>query len=644
MTNFHNFLNKIFQKTVFKRRAFFFISDSLFISLAMYASFWLRFNGAISDNYIKSLPYFILLALFLKLTFLVFFNLYDISWKFVSIEELIRLFKALSLGSLTLGVTLLLLRYNMPFKASPFPRSILLVDYIFSFILLGSLRISKRVFWEGLHNTLKMKGKQIKILVVGAGSAGEKITKEMIRNNNFQYLPVGFVDDDTSKHGIKIHGIKVLGSRNEIPKIINNYKIDEVLIALPSALSKDIMGIVRIIRNTNISKKITILPSSNDLINGKVTLSDIHEIELEDLLGRAPVNIDFKTIKDFVQDKKVLITGAGGSIGSELAKTILQFNPKNLIIFDIDETEIFNAVNNLKSFKKEIIPVIGDIKDENKMASLFDNLSPQIVIHSAAYKHVPVLENYPEEAVKTNIHGTKILAELSLKYNVEKFVFISTDKAINPTNAMGATKRVGEELLKIFNTKNKTKFISVRFGNVLGSRGSVVPLFKEQIKKGGPVNVTHPDMKRYFMSISEAVLLVLEASAMGHGGEVFVLDMGEPIKIIDLAREMIKLSGYKPDVDIPIAFTHIRAGEKLYEEILSAEEGVESTEYDKILKARSTNEKNTDALIKKMNLLIKTSYTNNKEDEIIKLMREIVPTYKPSEYRESEHRDLTFAW
>ena len=622
-------LNIVLQKTVFKRRAFFFIFDILLISFAMYASFWSRFNGVIPDQYKKSLPYFILLALFLKLTFLVLFNLYDISWHFVSIGELVKVFKALSLASLALGMALFLLRTSVFFRASPFPRSILLVDFIFSIVLIGSFRISKRILLEGLKNTLKMKGERVKILIVGAGSAGEQIIREMIRNKNSNYLPVGFADDNPAKHGIKIHGIKVLGKREDIPHIVKNYKIDEVLIALPSAHSKDIREIVQIIRETNIIEKIKILPSANDLIDGKVTLSDIQEIELEDLLGRAPVKIDFKIIKDFTLDKKVLITGAGGSIGSELAKTILQFNPKTLIVLDVDETDIFHLVNNLESSKGEIIPVIGDIKDETKIVSIFEKFLPQIVLHSAAYKHVPVLELYPEEAVQTNILGTKILAEVSLRYNIEKFIFISTDKAINPTSVMGTTKRVSEELLKVLCQKNKTKFISVRFGNVLGSRGSVIPLFKEQIKKGGPVTVTHPEMKRYFMSTSEAVLLVLEASAVGQGGEVFVLDMGEPIKIINLAKEMIKLSGYEPDVDIPIVFTDIRPGEKLFEEILSAEEGVETTEYEKIFKARSANERSLEVLIKKIDLLIKMSYENNKKDEIIELLKEIVPTYKP---------------
>lgn len=627
------FLNVLLRETVFKRRTFFFIFDILLISLAMYASVWSRFNGIIPDHYKKNLPYFIVLALIIKLTFLVLFNLYDISWSFVSLDELIKIFKALSVGSLALGMASFLLRTSSPLRDASLPRSVLLVDYIFSLILIGSLRISKRVLIEGLKNTFRMKKGEIKILIVGAGSAGEQMIREMIRNKNSNYLPVGFIDDDPAKQGIRIHGIKVLGTRKDIPRIIKNNEIDETLIAIPSAHSNELREIVQIIRETKILNKIKILPSTADLIGGKIRLSDIHEIELEDLLGRSPVKIDLKAIKDFVQGKKVLITGAGGSIGSELAKLTLQFNPKTLIAFDIDETEIFYLFNNLRPSKEEVIPVIGDIKDEFKILSVFEKFLPEIVVHSAAYKHVPISEFYPEESVKTNILGTKILAEAALKYDVEKFIFISTDKAINPSSVMGATKRVGEEYLKILNLKGKTKFISVRFGNVLGSRGSVIPLFQEQIKKGGPVTVTHPEMERYFMITSEAILLVLEASALGHGGEVFVLDMGDPIKIIDLAREMIKLSGFVPDVDIPIIFTQIRPGEKLYEEILSAEEGVEPTEYEKIFKARSSHKKNSEFLIKKIKLLIELSYQNDKRDEIIRILQKIVPSYNPSKYK-----------
>ena len=638
-----NIVKKVFEfalsRTAFKRRLFFFTADIIFISFSIYASLWLRYNGALPPESTQPILYYILLALIIKLSFLIIFNLYDFSWQFVSMEELVKLFKALSIGTLFLGMALFFLRVYKPFIVFPFPRSTLLIDYIISLFLIGSFRISKRLVLEGIKSPFKSKEEKVKVLIYGAGGAGEQITRDMQRNKNSNYLPIGFVDDSPAKQGIIIHGIKVLGQRKDIQNICKNNKIDELLIALPSAHSREIKEITENVRESNLIEKIKILPNVTDLMDGKVTLSDIHEIELEDLLGRSPVKIDFKAIKDFIQDKRVLITGAGGSIGSELSRSILQFNPKTLIVLDNDETEIFQLVNNLGLSTKEIIPVIGDIRDEVKMASVFEKFSPQIVVHSAAYKHVPVLELYPEEAVKTNIEGTKILAELSLNHNIEEFVFISTDKAINPSSVMGATKRVCEEFLKILNQKNKTKFISVRFGNVLGSRGSVIPLFKEQIKKGGPVNVTHPEMKRYFMSTSEAVLLVLEASAIGQGGEVFVLDMGEPVKILDLAKEMIRLSGYEPDVDIPIVFSQVRPGEKLSEEILSAEEGVESTDYEKILRARSANEVSFEVLMEKINLLIKMSHENSREDKIIKLLKEIVPTYKPSEFK-----SLVFTW
>ena len=611
------------------------IADIVFISFSIYASFWLRYNGELPSGSTQPLLYYILLALVIKLSFLILFNLYDVSWIFFGMAELIKMLKALSTGSLFFGVTLFFLRVYPPFleQGLPFPRSTLVVDFIICVFLIGSLRVSKRVLLEGVKGPFKNKKEKIKVLIYGAGGAGEQITREMLRNKNSIYLPIGFIDDDPAKQRIKIHGVKVLGKKDDIQRIVKDNKVDEVLIALPTVHSNEIRQIVEKIGNSSIIKNIKILPSVTDLINGKVTLSDIQKIQLEDLLGRAPVEIDFKAIKTFIQDKKVLITGAGGSIGSELAKSILKFNPERLVVFDIDETDIFHLVNDLKFYNQEIVPVIGDIKDKTKMISVFEKFSPQIVLHSAAYKHVPVLELYPEEAVKTNIFGTKTLAELSLIHNVEKFIFISTDKAINPSSVMGATKRVGEEFIKVLNQKNKTKFISVRFGNVLGSRGSVIPVFQKQLKKGGPITVTHPEMKRYFMSTSEAVLLVLEASALGQGGEVFVLDMGKPIKIVDLAKEMIRLSGYEPNVDIPIVFTNIRPGEKLFEEILSAEEGVESTKYKKILRARSSSQRDPKVILEKINLLLEMCNQNDNKDDIINLLKEIVPTYQPSKVK-----------
>lgn len=562
------------------------------------------------------------------------FDLYNFSWQFFGMVELFKLLKALSLSSMVFGVTLYFLRVYPLFTHElglPFPRSTFIIDFIISTSLIGLIRISKRLLFEGLK-TNRNNGDKTHVLIYGAGGAGEQIVRDMQRNKTSHYHPIGFLDDDPAKQGMIIHGVKVLGRNNEIQKVTNNYKIDELLIALPSAHSKEIKQIIKNLGDSDLARKIKILPKVTDLIDGKVTLSDIHEIELEDLLGREPIKINIKAIKDFIHNKKVMITGAGGSIGSELAKTILKFIPKTLIVLDIDETDIFNLVNDLKFSQSEIIPVIGDIKDKIKMKTVFENFSPQIILHSAAYKHVPILEAYPEEAINTNIGGTKVLAELSSKFNVDKFIFISTDKAINPTSIMGASKRVGEILINILNEKHKTRFISVRFGNVLGSRGSVIPVFKEQLKKGGPITITHPEMKRYFMSTSEAVLLVLEASAGGQGGEVFVLDMGEPIKISDLAKEMIKLSGYEPEIDIPIIFTQIRPGEKLYEEILSAEEGVESTEFEKILKAKSTNDRNPDFFLEKIDLLLKISSQSNKKKEKIALLKEIVPTFKPFNY------------
>lgn len=624
-----NILNFIFKKTKSKRRAFFLIIDILLISLAIYISFWSRFNGDIPPNYKSTIPYYIGLALIIKLFYLIIFNVYDISWRYVGLDELIKVVKAMILGSLTLGMVMFFLRTIEPFKDSGFPRSIFIIDFIFSLFFIGSLRASKRLFTEGLKSTLKYTKDKKRLLIVGAGNAGEQIVREISRNKNSQYLPIGFVDDDIFKQGINIRGIKVLGTRNDIPQLIQNNDIEEVLIALPSAHSKEIKKIVELIRNSNSVQSIKILPSIHDLMNGNVTLSDIKEVKLEDLLGRDPVKVDTSAIEKCLQGKCVMVTGAAGSIGSELSRSVLKFNPRSLILLDIDETEIYLLMNKFKDHYSNIIPVVGDVRDKIKLESLIKKYKPQIIFHSAAYKHVPIQEYYPDEAIKTNIMGTKILAELAVQYDVEKFINISTDKAINPTSIMGATKRVGEQLLKVLNKKNKTKFMSVRFGNVLGSRGSVIPLFKEQIERGGPVTVTHPEMKRYFMVTSEAVLLVLEASALGQGGEVFVLDMGEPVKIVDLAKEMIRLSGYETDKDIPIVFTQMRPGEKLFEELLSSEEGVEQTEYEKIFKAKSKDSLNVNRLMDDIEKIINLGNISGNREEIIDLLKKIVPNYNP---------------
>jgi len=633
MNKINVFIRGILRKSVLKRRAFFFLSDFLLISGAMYLAFWLRFNGNIPANYIEALPYYVCLALAFKMIFLVVFNLYDISWRFVSLDVLIKVSKAISVGSLCMGVFIYLLRFSYPFDIAGFPRSVVILDYMFSLIFIGTLRAAKRVYYDGLQRTFKKKGEEIKVLVIGAGSAGESIVREMKRKRESPYVPVGFIDDDPGKQHINIHGIKVLGTRRDLPAYIKDKNIDEILIAIPSTDSKNIREIVATILEEKPVESIKILPGVTDLINGRVRLTDIQEVRLEDLLGRSQVNVDMQAVIRFIERKTVLVTGAGGSIGSEIVKSVFHFRPGRLIALDIDETELFNLANRLPHARGSLIPVVGDIRDEGKMEAVFSRYSPEIILHAAAYKHVPLLEDHPDEAVKTNVYGTKILATLAVKYGVAKFIFISTDKAINPASIMGVSKRSCEEMLKVFDRKNKTRFISVRFGNVLGSRGSVIPIFEEQIKRGGPVTVTHPEMQRYFMSNSEAVLLVLEAAAVGAGGEVFVLDMGEPIKIVDLAREMIRLSGYDPDADIPIVFSGVRAGEKLFEEILEAEEGTEATDYEKIFVARDSRKNDDAELFRKIDTLIEISSAGQDgkilTEDIVAVFKEIVPTYTP---------------
>lgn len=604
------------------------LADVLLIVLSLYISFWLRFDGDIPGEYLKNLRYYFLLALLIKIFMLIVNGVYNISWRFFGLKDFLKLFGAVTMSSIVM--TIFLFFFFKTYRAfQGFPRSVVLVDYIFTLGLIGTLRISKRGVREYLNKTGRLKRGRTSILIIGAGRAGEQIGREMLDNRKSKYFPIGFIDDDPAKRGLSIHGIKVLGTRENIPEVLKTSRVEEVLVAIPSAGSRDIRDIVEIVRNAGGVKKIKILPGIVDLMDGNVTLRDIQEIQVGDLLGREPVEIDYAVVRGFISGKRVLVTGAGGSIGGELARTVLQFEPKKLILLDIDETEIFYLLDKLKTTSAEVIPVVGDIRDRIKMETVFEKYRPEIVLHAAAYKHVPILEFYPEEAVKTNVMGTRNLGELALKYKVERFVNISTDKAINPTSVMGSTKRVGEELLKILNGKNGTKFISVRFGNVIGSRGSVIPVFMEQIKKGGPVTVTHPEMKRYFMMTAEAVLIVLEAAAAGQGGEAYALDMGEPVKIVDLAREMIKLSGHEPDVDIPIVFTGLRAGEKLFEELLGAEEGTEPTAHAKVYKARNSRSRDEHELIAQIDRLIDLCSGSCRREEIIGCLKEIVPTFKP---------------
>lgn len=626
-------LSRLFSVTVWKRRAFFLISDIIIIAFSLYASFWLRFDALIPEQYKLRYPFYLMTAIIIRVALLYIFGMYNFSWRYFSVLDLARLTIAVILSTGMLSSIFLI------FRESPYiggiPRSVLLIDFILTYSLMMMLRVSKRVYREYISKGRKLEKGKLRVLIIGAGEAGNSIVNEMISNLKSPYVPVGFVDDDPAKQGLKINGIKVLGNRTAILDILKSNHIDEILIAIPSADSKEIRKILDQIRQAEWKKKIRVLPGILELVDGNVGLRDIKEIRIEDLLSREPVSTDFQKISEFINGKCILITGAGGSIGSEIVRTVLQFKPEKVAALDIDETELFYLINKLPKKEIEVIPVMADIRDKAKLDMVFKQCNPGVVIHSAAYKHVPIIEEFPEEAIKTNVLGTKNLAELSIKHKVEKFVNISTDKVINPTSVMGASKRVSEEMLKVLNKLNTTKIISVRFGNVLGSRGSVIPIFEDQIRKGGPVTVTHPEMKRYFMATSEAVILVLQAAASGNGGEVFILDMGEPIKIADLAKEMIRLKGLEPDVDIQIEFTGLRPGEKLFEELLGAEEGSEPTEHPKIFKARSVdteksfNGKDEEWLLNKIDYLIQISSNSADKLQIVEILKEILPTYKP---------------
>ncbi len=606
-----------------KQTLIFLIADILLISLAVLLAFLLRFDGIIPAQYLDqgTLQTMIFLALLFCLPIFYYFGLYSFSWSYVSADELISLAKAviLSFGFFTVSFFIL-----KNFQSSP--RSTLFISYFLIFIFCGGIRFAKRVYLQ-TSNKRKTKQEKEKTLIVGAGDAGEQILRSILTSSG-SYLLLGFVDDNSAKQGAIIHGLKVLGRISDIPKIVKEKQIEQMIIALPSVGSQTIKNAVLMGRKAGL-RKIKIVPPLAEIINGQVSIRHLREIQLEDLLGREQVILDMQPLQNFINDKVVLITGAAGSIGSELSRQVAKFRPSLLLLLDQDETGIFNISKKLSSIQElNFLPIkslITDIRDEEKINHIFEQFKPNIVFHAAAYKHVPLMERQADEAVKNNIFGTKIVAEAALKYGIEKFVFISTDKSINPTSIMGATKRVGEMICQLLNQKNNTKFISVRFGNVLDSRGSVIPIFKEQIKKGGPIEVTHSEMKRYIMVNSEAVLLVMQAGSIGKGGEVFVLDMGKPISILDLAKELIRLSGFEPDKDIPIVFTEPRPGEKFFEEILTAEEGTIATQNKNIFMARlsKVNEIELDEQLEKLKIFAR----QNNQEEIINILKKLVPSY-----------------
>lgn len=646
LKNKKEILLKVFPRTRFTRMVFFVVADMISICLAVYLAFFLRFDANIPAQHLQNtIPNMIFLAVIFCLPVFFICRLYSISWSYVSTSDLVTLFKAVTLSFFFIGVIIFLFQ-GFPsqltlFSASlfsisslslksqlliqGFPRSTLFISYFLVFIFCGMIRFSKRIY---LHIFKGGNGEEKeKTLIVGAGDAGEQILRSILSSPDSLYFLVGFADDDPAKQGIVIHGVKVLGKIADIPEIVKRNAITEIIIALSSAGSDAIKRAVEGGRSAKV-EKIKIIPTIAEVIDGRVSVGDVRDVEVEDLLGRSPVSLDTKSIESFILGKKVLVTGAAGSIGSELSRQTAKFRPSLLLILDQDETGIFNISEELKvKFPRlAVVSLVADIREQKKIRQIFSQFKPDIVFHAAAYKHVALMEKHPEEAIKNNIFGTKNVASAAIDNGAEKFVFISTDKAVNPCSLMGASKRVGEMLCQTLNQEGKTKFVSVRFGNVLDSRGSVIPIFREQIKRGGPVEITHPDMKRYFMVTSEAVLLVMQASAIGEGGEVFALDMGEPIRILDLAREMIKFSGFEPDIDIPIVFTKPYPGEKFFEEILTAEEGTRTTEHKKVFIA-NLSDVNRNKLNTKIDKLRNAALSMDRE-KIIKTFKELIPTFK----------------
>lgn len=554
------------------------LSDIVLISTSLFLSYALRFSTLNLAGYLGQILLALPLILFIRLTVLTERGLYRGMWRFVSVRDLVVLIQAVSISSILLVSILFLFQ-----RLYEFPRSVFLIEWFTAIVLLGGSRFIYRLYREGLLLSQSGAAQTSKnILIVGAGRAGELILREILGNYRLSYTPIGFVDDDRTKRNMTIHGFKVFGNTRDIPNIVKEHKVDEVFLAVPSAPSKAKRRIMLTCKNANV--KFKTLPAVGDILDGTVKVSALREFQIDDLLGRDPAKLDTASIKAYLRDKTVMITGAGGSIGSELCRQVARFSPKALVLFERSEFNLYQIQMNLLELfpDLEIHAVIGDILNQQRVEQTLKLHLPEVVFHAAAYKHVPLMEMNPEEALKNNIYGTWNVAHLSHANGVRKFVMVSTDKAVRPTNIMGASKRIAELVCQGFGINSKTKFVTVRFGNVLNSVGSVIPLFKRQIAMGGPITVTHPEIYRYFMTIPESVQLIMQAGAMGKGGEIFILDMGEPVRIVDLARDMITLSGLEPEKDIKIVFTGLRPGEKLYEELLTEGEQIKTTLHEKI--------------------------------------------------------------
>lgn len=547
---------------------------------AYWLAFALRFNFSIPDLYLTMLYRTLPAIIIVRIVCFYFFGLYAGVWRYVSMNDLVRIIKATVIGS-CLFVSYVGLVYHW----IDFSRSVFIIDWFVIVFLIGGTRFLYRLFRESYP--VRVARDKKRVIIVGAGRAGEMLLREMKLNARIAYEPVGFLDDDHAKKGARIHGLPVLGRIDDLTRIVVKKEIEEAVIAIPSLTGKEMRHIIGLCDAAGIICKT--VPAISDILNGTVHVNQIREIRIEDVLGREHVELNEEQIRQYLTGKRVMVTGAAGSIGSELCRQIMKIGPELLVLYERVENEIYRINMEFSQVfdGKKYEMVLGDILDTERLTWAMETYRPQVVFHAAAYKHVPIMEAHPGLAIKNNIEGTYNVVKESVRSGVDKFVLISTDKAVRPANVMGATKRIAELICQGMNGKDKTKFIAVRFGNVLNSAGSVIPLFKEQIVKGGPVTVTHPEMTRYFMSIPEAAQLVMQAGAMGKGGEIFVLDMGEPVRITDLAHDMVRLMGLKVGDDIDIVYTGLRPGEKLHEELVSEEEQSVKTMHGKITMVKS---------------------------------------------------------
>ena len=622
-----NSINKIKSLPQWVFRAFYLsLYDLITVNFAYFIVLWLHYNlryTTIPLKYLQAYLSFVPVYSLFTLSVFYFLKLYKSIWKYVSLSEMNRILLATIVTAIFHGIGITVLCIRMPI-------SYYLMGPLFQFMFTVSVRFAYRFI--NLVRRRKQRNEDVKYnsLIIGAGSAGQIIIKELENSSVVQSIPKCVIDDDPNKWGRMLGNIPIIGGREKIIEAVQKFDITQIIFTIPSASAKDKREILNICKETDC--KLLTLPGVYQLLNEEVFLQHLKPVAVEDLLGREPIKADLGQIKKQIQGKVVLITGGGGSIGSELCRQIATYDPKQLIVFDIYENNAYSIEQELKRNypNLNLKVLIGSVRDQKRVDDIFSSYRPDIVYHAAAHKHVPLMEGSPNEAVKNNVVGTYNTSKAALKYNAERFVLISTDKAVNPTNAMGASKRICEMIIQMMdkdsrNRKKRTQFVAVRFGNVLGSNGSVIPLFKKQIAAGGPVTVTHPDIIRYFMTISEAVGLVLQAGAYAAGGEIFVLDMGQPIKIDTLARNLIKLSGLHPDEDIEIKYIGLRPGEKLYEEKLMAEEGLQKTENQLIYigKPIPFDEKK---FLKDLQSLIQSSQENPKNIEA--QMQKIVPNFK----------------